>query len=31
MPFPSDFTEGLRFLGLRILDLETEDPGQTFG
>ena len=24
-PFPSDFTEGLRFL-----DLENEDPGQTF-
>ena len=22
---------GLRFLGLRFLDLENEDPGQTFG
>ena len=25
-PFPSDFMGGLRFL-----DLENEDPGQTFG
>ena len=31
MPYPSDFTGGLRFLGLRFLDLKNEDPGQTFG
>ena len=30
-PFPSDFTGGLPFLGLRFLDLENGDPGQTFG
>ena len=31
VPYPSNFAGGLRFLGLRFLDLENEDPGQTFG
>ena len=30
VPHPSDFAGGLRFLGLRFLDLENEDPGQTW-
>ena len=29
--FPSDFEGGLRFLRLRFLGLENEDPGQNFG